>query len=109
MKSYNFQIALKNITPKKMNQSKVDMHMNGHLEKLNVVNAGYFEWMDKFLTYMSNEEKSINPENKLKILDIGCGTGELVVLMNMLGHEAYGLICIGNILILPKYLQAKTK
>ena len=52
MKSYNFQIALKILLPRKMNQSKVDMHMNGHLEKLNVVNAGYFEWMDKFLTYV---------------------------------------------------------
>lgn len=110
MKSHNFQIALKKYySQEKMNQSKVDMHMNGHLEKLNVVNAGYFEWMDKFLNYMSYEEKSINPKNKLKILDIGCGTGELVVLMNMLGHEAYGIDLHREHLDLAKILASENE
>ncbi len=76
-----------------INKSRVNAHLKEHHEKLNHTNElGYADWMKSVLDYMSVNEcnNKLNNE-KLKILDIGSGTGEFVVLMNALGHDATGI------------------
>ncbi|HEX6693752.1 MAG TPA: class I SAM-dependent methyltransferase [Longimicrobiales bacterium] len=56
-------------------------------EKLEKVDAGYGRWLDGLLTWLKSEYDV----GDAPILDFGCGTGLLTVLMNSLGHTAIGL------------------
>ena len=60
----------------------------GHKEKLEIIDAGYKSFLSDLLSYFS-ERLEIN--SGLKILDIGCGTGEFTVQMNLLGHDVKGI------------------
>ena len=59
-----------------------------HLQKTDHVDAGYGQWLQKLLEHLV---KSYNLNKQARILDIGCGTGELVVRMDTLGFEATGM------------------
>lgn len=56
-------------------------------EKTDHVDAGYGRWLKNMLEFLT---QYYNLKNK-RILDFGCGTGELTVRMNCLGYQAYGI------------------
>ncbi len=62
--------------------------INGHMEKTEQIEAGYGRWLQNLLTYLVQQ---FNLGKQPRILDLGCGTGELVVRMNVLGFEATGI------------------
>lgn len=60
----------------------------GHKEKLEIIDAGYKSFLMDLLSYFS-ERLEIN--SGLRILDMGCGTGEFTVQMSLLGHVTKGI------------------
>ena len=58
------------------------------LAKLGIADQSYVDWLRLLLPYML-ETYATGPSPR--ILDFGCGTGELTVLMNALGYRAYGI------------------
>ncbi len=90
MNHNNFLKQLKNYYAQ-LNYSKDKQNdmLQAHLEKLEIIDAGYKLWIEDLLGFFK-----INycPRlERMKILDIGCGTGELVIRMNLAGHQAYGI------------------
>ncbi len=59
-----------------------------HLEKMDHNDVGYGRWLNKLLGHLA---ESYNLKKQARVLDIGCGTGELVVRMNLLGFKGVGL------------------
>ncbi len=59
----------------------------GRLSKLGVTDQDYVEWMRGLLSYLKSRLGLSRP---LRVLDLGCGTGELTVLMRRLGADAMG-------------------
>lgn len=47
-----------------------------------------WRWRRKFIELVANDVKSRNPKS---VLDIGCGTGEILNLLTNLGIELYGI------------------
>lgn len=71
------------------NTAQVESKLAGHKEKLGIIEAGYSQYLENLIRYIAAEKgKEIS---KLKILDFGCGTGELTVLINKLGAKCIGL------------------
>jgi len=62
--------------------------INDHLEKTEQIDAGYGRWLSHLLTYFM---RHFSLEEHPSILDLGCGTGELIVRMNTLGFKAVGV------------------
>jgi SAM-dependent methyltransferase len=59
-----------------------------HLAKTEQVDAGYGRWLAALIPYLAARAGiSTSP----RILDFGCGTGEMTVLMNQLGYQAFGI------------------
>lgn len=58
------------------------------LTKTEQVDAGYGRWLAALLPYLAAE---CGVAGKPRVLDFGCGSGELTVLMNTLGFETVGL------------------
>jgi len=58
------------------------------LTKTEQVDAGYGRWLSALLPYLAKE---CGITGRPRVLDFGCGSGELTVLMNTLGFEAFGL------------------
>ena len=58
-----------------------------HVEKTDQINAGYGQWLKQMLEFVT---QNYNLKDG-RILDFGCGTGELTIRMRCLGYEAYGL------------------
>jgi SAM-dependent methyltransferase len=56
-------------------------------EKTGSIEAGYGAWLQQLLLFLTDH---YHLQGK-RILDFGCGTGELTVLMNLLGYQAFGL------------------
>jgi len=56
-------------------------------EKTDQLNAGYGSWLERMLMFITQR---YNIKGK-RILDFGCGCGELTVRMNCLGYQAYGV------------------
>lgn len=67
-------------------------------EKTDQINAGYGQWLQQMLEFVTQK---YNLKGN-RILDFGCGFGELTVRMRCLGYEAYGLD------ILEKHLELAT-
>lgn len=66
--------------------------LEAHKEKLGISDNKYENWIKKLIDFFNdNFFKSENKENKIKILDFGSGTGELVVQMNISGANAKGV------------------
>jgi len=59
-----------------------------HRDKVGLDGQLYVDWLRGLLAWLVAE---MNLPAPMKILDVGCGTGELTVLMNKLGHEAWGV------------------
>ncbi|PKN02204.1 MAG: hypothetical protein CVU77_01920 [Elusimicrobia bacterium HGW-Elusimicrobia-1] len=59
--------------------------MRDHEDKISD-SAGYSQWLSALLDFLKSELSV----PRLRILDMGCGTGELTVRMNLLGYEAVG-------------------
>ena len=72
-------------------------------EKTDQLNAGYGSWLERLLMFTTQR---YNIKGK-HILDLGCGTGELTVRMNLLGYQAYGLDIHEKHLELAKILAEK--
>lgn len=68
--------------------------------------CGYSSWLDGLLTYC---EKTFCPGFPTKILDVGCGTGELTVMMNLLGYDAVGADVNHRTLELAKILAVENQ
>jgi len=49
--------------------------------------SGYVQWLRELLPYLSREASV----QRGKVLDLGCGTGELTVLMNLIGFDSTGV------------------
>lgn len=62
--------------------------------------SGYVGWLRRLLAYLS-EQPGVSG---LRILDLGCGTGELTVLMRLLGFDALGIDVHGQHIELAKVL-----
>lgn len=56
--------------------------------KTEQVDAGYGRWLRELLPYLVDQ---YSLKKRPRILDFGCGTGELTVLMNSLGFHATGV------------------
>ncbi|BER91390.1 methyltransferase domain-containing protein [Atrimonas thermophila] len=56
-------------------------------EKTDLVDVGYGKWLKQVLEFITQR---YNFKSK-RILDFGCGTGELTVRMRCLGYEAFGI------------------
>jgi SAM-dependent methyltransferase len=65
-----------------------DAKKRDYLQKTVYGNAEYGPWLNSILTYMITRYHLDTPPH---ILDFGCGTGELTVLMNHLGYDAVGV------------------
>lgn len=59
-----------------------------HLAKTGQVEAGYGRWLAELIPYLAGRSGVSGPP---RVLDFGCGTGELTVLMNHLGFETHGI------------------
>lgn len=64
--------------------------LDGRLQKLDMVDAGYGHWLQRLLGYLVDCYSLEHHSRETCILDIGCGTGEFVVRMNLLGYKAKG-------------------
>lgn len=65
-----------------------DACIRDYLEKTSSNDSsGYVRWFKHLLPYLSQQHNASNN----KLLDIGCGTGELTVLMKLIGFDAIGL------------------
>jgi len=80
-----------------------DFSVRDHLEKLELIDAGYGRWLKRLLPYLVNR---YDLQGK-RILDLGCGTGELAVRMNLLGFETVGLDVNERTLDLAKILAVE--
>ena len=80
-----------------------DVMVNDHLQKLELIDAGYGCWLKRLLPYLVNY---YGLQGK-RILDMGCGTGELTVRMNLLGFETMGIDVHGRALDLAKILAVE--
>lgn len=58
------------------------------LAKTEQVDAGYGRWLGALLPYLAS---ACGISKKPRVLDFGCGSGELTVLMNTLGYEVVGI------------------
>lgn len=76
-----------------------------YLEKTEQVDGGYGSWLTRSISYISQHLQISRPE----ILDVGCGTGELTVLMNTLGFRAKGIDLHERHLRLAKLLASENK
>lgn len=65
-----------------------DAIVSDFMQKTGKVDAGYGLWLKQMLNFVTQK---YNLRKGSKILDFGCGTGELTVQMRCLGYEAYGL------------------
>lgn len=61
--------------------------LRDHRLKLGLDGQEYVTWLRALLPWLQEQAGQSRP---LRILDVGCGTGELTVLMGRLGHEAWG-------------------
>lgn len=65
-----------------------DAIIRDFIQKTGQADAGYGQWLKQMLEFVTQK---YNLRKRSKILDFGCGTGELTVQMRCLGYEAYGL------------------
>src|SRR4051794_8759160 len=64
-----------------------NMLKQGFMEKTEQQNGGHRRWLQNIIPYLIQH---YNLSGRPKILDLGCGTGELTVLMNLSGFQAIG-------------------
>jgi len=74
------------------------------LAKTEQVDSGYGRWLAALLPYLAVE---CGVAGKPRVLDFGCGSGELTVLMNTLGFEVTGLDLHEEHLALARILAAE--
>lgn len=63
-----------------------DSIVRDYRQKTELEDAGYGPWLRDVLAYLMQEYRLPGK----RILDLGCGTGELTVRMRSLGYESYG-------------------
>jgi ubiquinone/menaquinone biosynthesis C-methylase UbiE len=80
-----------------------DFWVRDHMEKLELIDAGYGRWLKRLLPYLVNR---YGLQGK-RVLDLGCGTGELAVRMNLLGFETVGIDVNERTLDLAKILAVE--
>lgn len=80
-----------------------DAIVRDYKEKTDQVDAGYGQWLKQMLRFV---RQKYNLKGN-RILDFGCGTGELTVRMRCLGYEAYGLDVHEKHLELARILAAE--
>lgn len=80
-----------------------DFWVRDHLEKLGLIDTGYGHWLKRLLPYLVNR---YGLQGK-RVLDFGCGTGELAVRMNLLGFETVGIDVDEKALDLAKILAVE--
>jgi ubiquinone/menaquinone biosynthesis C-methylase UbiE len=80
-----------------------DIWVRDHMEKLELIDAGYGAWLQRLLPYLINRYGL----RGRKVLDLGCGTGELAVRMNLLGFETVGIDSNEKTVALAKILAVE--
>jgi ubiquinone/menaquinone biosynthesis C-methylase UbiE len=86
-----FEVVKKDL--EKYNYSKnYKSIIQGHEEKLGILNTDYESWIKKLINFFkTNFFIDFEKSKKIKILDFGSGTGELVIQMNFAGAHAKGV------------------
>lgn len=74
-----------------------------HMEKLDLIDAGYGHWLQHLLPYLADHYALPGK----RVLDLGCGTGELTVRMNLLGFETVGIDTNRKTVALAKILATE--
>jgi 2-polyprenyl-3-methyl-5-hydroxy-6-metoxy-1,4-benzoquinol methylase len=74
-----------------------------YVEKTDISDAGYGTWLKELFAHLTHRYKLPGK----RVLDFGCGTGELTVRMRTLGYEAYGYDLHERHLILARILAAE--
>jgi len=77
-----------------------DFWVRDHLEKLELIDAGYGLWLKRLLPYLVTRYGLQGN----RVLDLGCGTGEFTVRMNLLGFETTGIDVDSKVLGMAKIL-----
>jgi len=74
-----------------------------YMEKTGISEAGYGMWLENLFAHLAQKYKLPGR----RVLDFGCGTGELTVRMRTLGYEAYGFDLHEKHLNLARILAAE--
>ena len=81
-----------------------DCAMRDHAAKVGHVEAGYAAWLSDLIPWIA---RTYGLGARPRILDFGCGTGELTVLMRALGYDATGIDLHAEHLALARILAGE--
>lgn len=87
LRSSQFEVALRQRFKHARGNALFEFWVNDHLQKVDRLDAGYGQWILRATEYLAQTYEL----RGRRVLDLGCGMGELVVRLRSYGWEAFGL------------------
>ena len=100
LRSSQFEVALRQRFKHAGDGALYEFWVDDHLQKVDRHNVGYGRWISRAMDYLA---RAYDLHGR-RVLDVGCGMGELVVRLRVHGWDALGVdldneaLCIGSIL-----------